>query len=383
MSLEVAWTIHIREVVNSWVALGRDVTLFAPKIWQFTTPPKCRVVYVPTLNIRFVREYLYLLLLPFYLLYHGIRSRPGAIYCREMSLMVFPFLCTLTFNIPLIMEINGFVIEEHRQRGTSRLKISIFRLMQSINLKFPHALVMVSQEIVELFRGEYNLSKKKIFFVPNGVDTDRFSPGNRDDAIKILGLNPEMRYVTFIGSFYHYALTPFIVASAGLALDRFSDVHFLMVGDGDKRRECERIARDSGISSKITFTGIRPNEEIPVIIRASSILINIREFYRDGSIKILEYMASGGAMISNLKTVYSTALTHNVDYFLLPELTAEALSDAIITLITDEDLRVKIGKRARELILENFSWEKTAMRLLEVIDEVGGYPNTRRKKGKQ
>ena len=54
LSLDAAWTVHIREVVNSWERSGIRVTLFAPATGRFTTPPACKVVYVPTVPVRIV-----------------------------------------------------------------------------------------------------------------------------------------------------------------------------------------------------------------------------------------------------------------------------------------------------------------------------------------
>ena len=370
LTREAAWTIHIREVVNGWEKLGMSVTLFAPKVYPFGVAPKATVVYVPTIDVRYLREYVYLLILPFFILWHGVGSRPEAIYCREMSLVA-PIVCVARLlGAPVIMEINGYVLEEMRLAGAHPLKRSVFRLLQLVSLALADALVFVSPSLRETFLGAYALNPNKTHVVPNGVDTDAFCPGDRADAVGALGLDPQKRYITFVGSFYPHAETPLIVRSAAVVLKGRAEARFLMIGDGHERPACERSARDLSISSGLFFLGSRPHGEIPAYIRASDLLINVRRFYEEGSMKMLEYMSCGGAVISNFRCLYGVSLSHGRDYFRLDDPSPEGLARAIITLLDDQALKRRIRKRARALILENFSWEKTAERLLEVIDEV-------------
>jgi glycosyltransferase involved in cell wall biosynthesis len=126
-----------------------------------------------------------------------------------------------------------------------------------------------------------------------------------------------------------------------------------------------------GITERIIFPGIRPHSEIPLIIGASSVLINLISGYTDlRSMKILEYMSSGGVVISNRDRIFGFNLSHGENFYHIDDTTPEKLSEAIIRLLDDEPLRRRIGAGARKLILDNFSWEKTVRKLLEVIDEV-------------
>jgi glycosyltransferase involved in cell wall biosynthesis len=369
LSREVAWTVHIREVINQWEKMGVSVTLFAPKIWPFGTPPRCRIVYVPTIPLRFLREYCYLFLLPFYILFHGIKEKPRALYCREMSFMLFCALSTYLLKIPLIVEINGFIVEELKLSGVSLAKRTLFRLFQRMNFMVSSALVMVTEELISLFKKEYNLTGKKIYCVPNGVDTDVFSPGNRKDAQERLGLDTQNDYITFIGSFYPHAETTKIIDVAKHVLTRCDSVKFIMIGDGHERKKCEALARGLNISSGVDFLGTKPYDMIPDYIRASSLLLNLRSFYTEGSMKMLEYMSCGGAVVSNLKKIYGIPLNDGVSYFAVTQKDPKHIADILLSLLADKKLTDKIKREARRLILENFSWEKTAKQLLAVIDD--------------
>ncbi len=376
LTKEVAWTVHIREVVNNWVAMGRTVTLFCPSIFPFKYPPRSKVVYVPTVNVRIVGEYLYLLLLPFYIIFFGIKEKPKALYCREMSLMIFLFLASKIIRIPMLIEINGFLMEDLKIIGTSTIKLAIFNLLQRINFKLARALVFVSQELAEKYNETQKLRKEKTFVVPDGVDIDIFSPGDRVASIENLieigvsELNPKRRYVTFVGAFYPHSLATIIVKASKYVVKKCGDVDFLMIGGGHDFSDCRKIADKNRLTDRVTFLGVRPHSEIPNFIRASSILIYITADPKKwrNSMKTLEYMSSGGAVITNIKAIFHVPLTHGENFFYVDDATPEKLADAIIDLMENEKLREKIGRGARKLILENFSWRKTAESLLEIID---------------
>ena len=372
LTREAAWTVHIREVVNNWEKLGVRVTLFAPRIRPFSVPPVCDVVYVPTIDVRIVREYLYLVILPLYILVFGLRRRPDALYCREMNLMA-PVVCAARLlGIPVIMEINGFLPGDLRMAGASGLRLSIFRFLQMINLGLADAIVFAGKDYLELFGREYGIEKEKARFVPNGVDTDLFSPGDRQEAARLIGLDPARRYVTFVGTFHPHSLTPLIIGAARRIVGRHDDIDFLMVGEGHDLALCRAMARDMGISDRVIFRGTQKNSDIPNYLRSSALLINLVEGSEDcGSMKLLEYMSSGGAVVVNKGSAFGISLTHRKDCCIIKETTPEALAEAIETLIGDDGTRQKMGMNARRLIIDHFSWKKTAEKLISVIDEVG------------
>jgi glycosyltransferase involved in cell wall biosynthesis len=371
LTREGAWTVHIREVVNNWEKLGARVTLFAPRIWPFSVPPVCDVVYVPTVNVRIVREYLYLLMLPLYILLLGLGRRPDAIYCREMSLMA-PIVCVgRLFGIPVIMEINGFLLGDLRMIGASRARRAVFRFFQCQNLKVADRLVFVSPSYLKRFREEYRIDEQKVRLVPNGVDTRLFSPGSRTGAIRALGLDTTKRYVTFVGTFYPHSLTPVIVRAAQTVVTRHADVDFIMVGEGYDMAYCKGLAEELGVSGRVHFPGTKRNSDIPMYIRASTVLVDL---IADGSVsatmKLLEYLSSGGAVVGNCASAFGIPLTHQKDYYRIGEATPEELSMAVEIVLSNRSLLEQMGRNARKLIIDHFSWKKTAEKLLSVIDEV-------------
>lgn len=367
---EGAWTVHIREVVNNWERLGASVTLFTPRIWPFSVPPSCTVVYVPTVNLRIVREYLYLLVLPLSIILSGLKGRPRALYCREMSLMAPVAGAARLLGIPVLMEINGFLPGDLSMIGASRARRAVFRFLQQTNLRVADRLVFAGPNYLARFREAFLLDERKVRLVPNGVDTALFAPGSRDEAIRGLGLDTIKRYVTFVGTFYPHSLTPVIVRAAQSIVTRYADVDFIMVGEGHDRDTCVRLAEELGVSGRVHFPGTKKNSDIPAYIRASTVLVDlVAEGSVSATMKLLEYMSAGGAVVGNCASAFGIPLTHGVDYYRIDEATPAELSRAVEAVLSDGSLADRMGRNARKLVIGHFSWKKTARKLLSIIDE--------------
>ncbi len=107
LSLQRAPTTHVKEITEHLKKSGNDVILFAPNTDRLKGKTDVRVVYVPTLNVRFISEYVYYLSLFFYLLAYHAKFKADVIYLWEMGLSVAPALIGFVFRIPVILEING------------------------------------------------------------------------------------------------------------------------------------------------------------------------------------------------------------------------------------------------------------------------------------
>jgi len=79
-------------------------------------------------------------------------------------------------------------------------------------------------------------------------------------------------------------------------------------------------------------------------------------FIEDCPYTILESMASGTPVIASNVGGIPEIITPDYDGILIEAGSSEKLSEAIIKMLEDRMLRVKMRKRAQETIKNNFSW---------------------------
>ena len=55
---------------------------------------------------------------------------------------------------------------------------------------------------------------------------------------------------------------------------------------------------------------------------------------------------------------------------LVPTKDAQALADKISTILSDDELAIKLGKNGRESVTKNYSWEDTVKQTIRLYEEL-------------
>ena len=146
-----------------------------------------------------------------------------------------------------------------------------------------HACMAVSDALAERFAEAASLPRERVRTVRNGVDLERFAPGDRQQARAQLGLPSDGAIALGVGR-----LVPgkgFDVAAR--AVRRLPDCTLALVGDGAERT---RIA-DAG-DGRVVFLGSQPPERVALAYRAADVLVLPSE--REGWPNVVtEALASG------------------------------------------------------------------------------------------
>jgi len=369
LSVQAAWTTHVSEVVKNLQKLGTDVVLFAPRLGKLKSDFDIRIVYVPTINVRLLNECLYYLLLFFYVSVYQIRFRADVLYVREMFVCLPVALISRFFDVPHIIEVNGLVIEERKTVGISRALIALYKIFQRMNFAACDKIIIVSEYIRDYLKQYYLIPDRKMVTIFNGVNTELFRPLDKKTARNELGLSSDLYYITYVGSFYPHHALEYLVRLTPLLLERLDNVRVIFVGDGHVKRENEKLAEELGLIARILFLESANYEDVPKFVNASDLCLM---FYAKpdkqiGSpLKLLEYLSCGKPVVVNWKAFGGEPfdkqqLGIKIDLHNMHDAAAR-----IINLLDNETLRFAMGKRAREFIEANYSWHKTAKKILEV-----------------
>ncbi|MCK4721917.1 MAG: glycosyltransferase family 4 protein, partial [Dehalococcoidia bacterium] len=84
---------------------------------------------------------------------------------------------------------------------------------------------------------------------------------------------------------------------------------------------------------------------------------------------LLEAMAVGKPVVASNIDGYASILTHGAEGLLVPPKDEESLAQALISLLSDEALRQKMGARGI-LKAQEYDWKNVARRVLDYYHEV-------------
>jgi len=281
-------------------------------------------------------------------------------------------------NKPFLSVIHGVLADEflHMSREvlpTLRMRISKFFMRRLSEIEREVAqkstlIVTVSEyscrRIVEL----YNVEREKVKVVPNGVDTSKFRPvSNYEDIKRELGIG-NRPCILFVGNLIPRKGLNFLFEAAKYVVKSSKDAVFLIVGDGPLRNYLISCVRSLGLSKNFIFLGKVSDDILPKIYGLADVFV-LPSLQEGQGITLLEAQASAKPVVAFNTGGVRECVIHGRTG-LLVEQNSLKLAEAILELLNDESLRIKMGILGRKFVSEKFSWDLCAEKMFEIYSHV-------------
>lgn len=141
----------------------------------------------------------------------------------------------------------------------------------------------------------------------------------------------------------------------------------LLVGDGPERQRAEDVARELGILEWVSFFSQQSSTECFYAIADLFLLASEREAF---GLAALEAMAAEVPVIGYASGGLRELVRDGETGFLVPFGDTEALAERAVELLGDEQRRRAMGKRARQVVLENYLPEHVVPRYEALYEKV-------------
>lgn len=217
------------------------------------------------------------------------------------------------------------------------------------------AVTAIHQELLDYLKDELQLPASKLHLIPNGVDTQRFTPGDRDCAFRRnLGVPDDAVVAACVGRLHEHKGHRDLLTAAKRVRESFDAFRLLIVGDGPLRRPLEAAVRTEGLDETVFFLGER--RDIDVILRSLDMMVLSSE--TEGvPIVLLEAMSAGVPCIATAVGGVPE-LIGRTDGVLVPPKEPGTMAEAIIELCRSPVQRGAIARNARSRVLEHFGTEQ-------------------------
>jgi glycosyltransferase involved in cell wall biosynthesis len=179
-------------------------------------------------------------------------------------------------------------------------------------------------------------SKYRIF--PPGLALNELV--SRESALKILGLESDFVYISFIGRVTQIKRPDRFLDVVEIIAKQTTNIKFLVAGGGDLLDECMKSAKERSLP--VQFLGWR--SDIEIILSASDIVVLTSD--NEGTpISLIQAGLAGKPTVStNVGSVKEIVLDGKTGF--ITELNPESLATAISSLVKDDVLRKKFGSAA-------------------------------------
>jgi glycosyltransferase involved in cell wall biosynthesis len=148
---------------------------------------------------------------------------------------------------------------------------------------------------------------------------------------------------------------------------------FLFVGEGSEKERIISIAKSRKLDN-VRFVDEQPRERIPDYIHASDaclVLLKKSEIFKTViPTKMLEFMSCASPVILGVDGQARKIIEEaDAGIFIRPE-NVNDLTEAIVRLASDPELRNRLGRDGRQHILQHFSRAQTARTYIQVLESL-------------
>jgi len=233
-----------------------------------------------------------------------------------------------------------------------------------------------------------NKNLDKFFELPNGVDAQLFTPGEKNlNLIAQYNLNPYDKLILFVGGLdkqhYFKGVPELLKALKMMDINFFPDVigergikgvlndfrgeaKVLIIGDGDLRAEYQKLAFELGVAERVFFIGWVDNSQLPDYYRLADVLVlpstvGIESF----GIVLAEAQSCGVPVITSDWPGVRLTLEDNKTGFLVKPGDINDLKEKLKKILNDKNLRQQFGVNGRLRVVSKYDWPI----IIKLLDE--------------
>jgi len=192
------------------------------------------------------------------------------------------------------------------------------------------------------------LSEEKIVVIPNMLPDSAFAQVPpalpRQSNVLRIGMVARMNH------FYKNHAS--LLRAAGRLIREFPTLEVLLAGDGCLRRELEQTAASLGLGNRVRFLGNR--QDIPAVLASMDISV-LPSSSESLSNVIMESMAAGLPVVATRVGGTPELVRDGGTGLLVAQDNDDQLVAALRDLLNQPDLRMKLGRRARQTAQGSFS----------------------------
>ncbi|MBE9049472.1 glycosyltransferase [Nostocales cyanobacterium LEGE 11386] len=271
------------------------------------------------------------------------------------------------YQIPYIMTPHG-MLEPWALAYKASKKRFYFSLLEKPSLQRASAIQMLAS--TEANRLKALKLKAPLIVIPNGI---------YQKDLKVLP-EPELFYrefphtrnktlLLFLGRIDPKKGLDLLATAFAQAQQQFPEIHLIIAGPDNIGflPTAQNYFSTAGCSDAVTFTGMLTGEIKYAALAAANIYV--APSYSEGfSISVLEGMAAGLPCVITTGCNFPEAAAAEVASVV--DINADQIANALIDLLKQPLQAKEMGDRARQFILENYTWDSVAAKMLSVYQDI-------------
>jgi glycosyltransferase involved in cell wall biosynthesis len=224
---------------------------------------------------------------------------------------------------------------------------------------------------VPYLRSALERTPERLREMPNGVDTEVFSPGGDGAGVRErLGIPGDALAAAFVATLdraHHFKRLDVAIEALARAEN---PVHLVVAGDGELLEGYRAEAARTSVGERVHFLGRRPQAELPEVLRACDLMLLTTEPPESFGIVLIEAMACGLPAVVTEYPGVGAVVDEGETGMLVPRGDAAAVAAALDRMAEMEPAeRERMGAAGRAKAEASWSWPSLTDRMDDVYGE--------------
>ena len=215
--------------------------------------------------------------------------------------------------------------------------------------------------------------RENVRLINFGIDTEKFHPRQRDDALRARFRGPAAGPVIMSLRMFaaRYDIDTFIRA-VPLVLREFPDARFIAGGDGEQRQHLETLAASLGVADRVEFIGWVANDDLPRYLASIDVYVSTSLSDAGLANSTAEAMACERSVVITDFGDNGKWVKDGEGGFLIPLRSPHALAEKLIVLLRDEGFRRRSGAVNRQVIVERNDYHREMAKVEALYEDLVG-----------
>jgi glycosyltransferase involved in cell wall biosynthesis len=230
------------------------------------------------------------------------------------------------------------------------------------------AVISVSEWGYRTFSARGLLPVDRFRVVYNSVDVSRAAAGlsKAGEFRRRYGIAEDRLVVTQVSWLIPEKGVDDLLAAARGVVAVEPRAHFVLAGDGAHRPNLEKAAAELGIRDHVTFTGVVADPLAEGLFAASDVVCQMSRWEEVFGYVNAEAMACGKPLVGTRVGGIPELIEHGRNGFLVDRRDTQQMTQRILELVRDPDLRRRMGEAGRQIAVEKFNHKKNVAQLVKL-----------------
>jgi glycosyltransferase involved in cell wall biosynthesis len=276
-------------------------------------------------------------------------TRPDVVHTHMAKAGTLGRLAAAVCRVPLIVHTyHGHVF--HGYFGPA--KTQVFLTIERALARLTHRIVVVGERQRDEIASFGVASKDKLLPIPLGLELDRFLTAEPGGLRRELGLAADVPLVGIVARLVPIKAHEDFLHAARLVLSQRPEAQFLIVGDGERRAELERLVDGLGLRGSVRFLGWRRDLER---VYADLDVVALASRNEGSPVALIEALAAARPVVSTAVGGVPEVVVDGQTGVLVPPSDPAALAQAIGRLLGDPRYAAGLGAAGRRHVYPRYS----------------------------